>query len=361
MTHRPTNVEVIVVGAGVSGLAVADALTRSGRLVRVLEARPRPGGRLLSAPPALDLGATWFWDGEERVAAMARRFDLATFPQYLDGDTVFEDHRGVHRLDGNLIDVPSHRFVAGAASLTDALAAALPEGTVSYGCVAETITVDSDDRLVVATSDDTHAAEHVVLALPPSLAISTIAVPEQLPADVRRVAAATPVWMGQTVKVIAAYDEPFWRARGLAGAGVSHIGPLQEIHDMSGPDGRPAALFGFAPSVLFGPESEARVLTQLARLFGPEAARPQHVIIQNWSDEPRTVPPAVPGRPGPGTSRADYAYFGHAAYQRPSLEGRLHWASTETATTAPGHIEGALQAAERTARTILSSTPSRAR
>ncbi|WP_234341294.1 hypothetical protein [Streptomyces sp. NRRL S-646] len=30
---------------------------------------------------------------------------------------------------------------------------------------------------------------------------------------------------------------------------------------------------------------------------------------------------------------ADHSLFGHPLYQRPALHGRLHWASTETATS----------------------------
>ncbi|MDX3229176.1 FAD-dependent oxidoreductase [Streptomyces sp. ME19-01-6] len=47
--------------------------------------------------------------------------------------------------------------------------------------------------------------------------------------------------------------------------------------------------------------------------------------------------------------------FGHSLYQRPTLDGRLHWASTETATDHAGHIEGALAAGERAAAAVLAS------
>ena len=44
--------------------------------------------------------------------------------------------------------------------------------------------------------------------------------------------------------------------------------------------------------------------------------------------------------------------YGHRRYQEPTAGGRLHWASTETAPYAPGHIEGAIAAAERAVAAI---------
>jgi len=44
----PTALDAIVVGAGFAGLAAADALVSAGRQVIVLEARDRPGGRVLT-------------------------------------------------------------------------------------------------------------------------------------------------------------------------------------------------------------------------------------------------------------------------------------------------------------------------
>lgn len=351
-----TAVDVVVVGAGISGLFVADRLSAAGVRVIVLEARARPGGRLLSAPPALDLGATWYWDGEHRVASLVERFGLATFEQHLDGDTMYEDPNGVRRLAGNLVEAPSRRFTDGAAALADRLASVLPAGTVRYGCPVDTVELDGVDRLLVGAGDRRWRTAHVVLAVPPSLAVATISVPDELPVDLRRVAAATPVWMGQIAKVVAVYSGPFWRADGLAGAGISRVGPMQEIHDMSGPNGSRAALFGFAPAMVIGEHPHDRVTAQLERLFGPSAAQPEQLFIQNWAAERHTVPPTADGQPSPPMSRADYSLYGHASFQQPSLNGRLHWSSTETATRHPGHIEGALEAGERVADAILHTT-----
>ena len=345
-----TTVDVVVVGAGISGLAVADQLTAAGVSVVVLEARQRPGGRLLTAAPCFDLGATWFWDGEHRVARMVERLGLATFDQHLDGDTMYEDANGVRRLAGNLIDAPAHRFAGGAAELANHLAAVLPDGCVRLGCAVEGVE-DDGNHLTVTASDRRWRTQHVVLALAPSLAVTSIRLPTETPADLLRVAATTPVWMGQIAKIIAVYDGPFWRADGLAGAGISRVGPMQEIHDMAGPHGQPAALFGFAPAMHLGAQPEAQIREQLRRLFGAAAAQPDQLLIQDWSAERHTVPQQTAS--SRATSSADYSLYGHALYQRPALNGRLHWSSTETATRHPGHIEGALDAAHRVSTSIL--------
>lgn len=73
---RVSDVDVLVIGAGAAGIAAARALHRTGRSLRVLEARDRPGGRAwtdtttLGAP--FDLGATWLHQaGENPLTALA--------------------------------------------------------------------------------------------------------------------------------------------------------------------------------------------------------------------------------------------------------------------------------------------------
>ena len=46
--NRQERVPVLILGAGLAGLAAADELTRRGREVLVVEARSRPGGRVFT-------------------------------------------------------------------------------------------------------------------------------------------------------------------------------------------------------------------------------------------------------------------------------------------------------------------------
>jgi monoamine oxidase len=364
--------DVVVVGAGISGLAAASELIAGGLAVVVLEGRDRIGGRLLThaiGDARLDLGATWFWPGERRVEALIDRFALATHQQHLAGDAMYQSSQGARRIEGNPVDVTSGRVTHGMAALAHALADTLPDGTVRLSHSVTEISAapiavpefDGSPRnggggmVITCTTGDgglaTFTADQVIVALPPALALHRIEFHPSLPDPLAQVAARTPVWMGAITKVVAVYDRPFWRERGLAGAGISHVGPMREMHDMSGPDGIPAALFGFAasPDPAAGPIGRAALIEQLVAMFGVDAASPVELIVQDWRDDPYTSPPHV-------ASLTNYGTFGHPLYAEPALDGRLHWASTETATVNPGHVEGALQAAHRAAVAVLTPT-----
>lgn len=319
----------------------------------VVEARDRVGGRLLSQSVAgaeLDLGATWYWPGETRVTALVEQLRVPSHAQHVAGDAIYHAPGVTQRIDGNPIDVAAHRFSRGAQSLAQAVADSLPPDVLRLAHPADRIAATTDGGVEVECGGSTVTAQHVVLAVPPALAVAHIQFDPELPAALTRVAQATPVWMGAMTKVVACFSSPFWRTGGFAGAAISHAGPLREVHDMSGPEGSPAALFGFAPPTHPNSPTPVRsaILDQLVEMFGPEASAPESLIIHDWRTEPWTAPA--------GAEALDaYHLYGHPLYQSPELGGRLHWASTETALSFPGHIEGALFAAERASAAVLGS------
>ncbi len=88
---------VIVIGAGVSGLAAAKTLVDSGCKVTVLEARDRMGGRILtdrSWGTPIDLGASWLHGIDSNpVAEIIKKLKLPTVTTEYEEAAIYEDGR----------------------------------------------------------------------------------------------------------------------------------------------------------------------------------------------------------------------------------------------------------------------------
>ena len=337
-------------GAGVAGLTTVSLLHAAGIDVVCLEARTRVGGRTLSAG-WVDLGATWFWDGEAAMAETVASLGLGSYRQFTGGDALFEQPDGTSvRLAGNPLDVPAFRLTAGMQSVALELTRRLPEGVVRLGAPVESVTFHDHASVQVVAGALTLTARLVVLAVPPKVVLESVVFSPALPPGLVQVASTVHTWMSDTVKAVARFDEPFWRDAGLAGAAVSHAGPFREFHDHSGPAGQ-AAIFGFAPAA--GPHGAGQgsgmagqFVDQLERMWGPEAGRPSDVQLIDWSQEEFTA------APGSGRSPVSSGY-GHPMLRSLHMDRRLAFASTETAHAFAGHVEGAVIAGRRAAGQAL--------
>ena len=349
-----TEVETLIIGGGLSGLALALRLAVARHDYFLIEARDRLGGRILSAQHGagqFDLGPAWYWPGQPRMAELVRELDLHHFEQYSKGDLIFEDNYDrVQRLSGHAMMQGSFRIDGTMMQLVNGLSRLLRPSRVLTG--AQVIALQKSDSGVGVTLADQRRfmAKRVVFALPPRLASGLIFEPD-LSEEVRRSLGSVSTWMAGQSKAVAVYSEPFWRDSGASGDAISRIGPMAEIHDASPMNGGPYALFGFLgiPPSARQDVSVVReaIVAQLTRIFGPKAQAPLAVKIKDWARDAFTA-----------TDADQRPLAAHPRYCLPDTlkgvwNGRVLFAGTEVANQFGGYLEGALEAADYAAAQIL--------
>ena len=95
------DVDVVIVGAGLSGLIAARELHKKGHRVHILEARATTGGRMIrqttKTGAVIDLGGQWGGATHHRFQALVDELNIKTFPSYYDG-------KGVLLWDGKRVE-----------------------------------------------------------------------------------------------------------------------------------------------------------------------------------------------------------------------------------------------------------------
>ena len=350
--------DVLIIGAGLCGLAVAKGLTDRNADWLLLEARDRVGGRILTrqsdrvaadAVPA-DMGPSWIWPGQPRVAGLLQSLDIGVFEQYSAGRLVYEDETGQVRRDLDYSTMAgSLRIDGGSARLVRDLAATLPVERLLCEHRVQRIRrgkAGYEVELQASGQPRSIRARKVVLALPPRLAAQSIEFEPALDTAIVSELNDIPTWMAGHAKVFVIYDKPFWRELGLSGDGISRRGPLMEIHDASAARPDNGALFGFVglDSASSRRDPETLVpdcLQQLQRLFGDAAAEPLDVIVKDWYRDALTAVAA-------DSTTRQHPHYGMPSGVRGLAETQLYFAGSEMAGQFGGFIEGALEAAEYT-------------
>lgn len=209
--------------------------------------------------------------------------------------------------------------------------------------------VQQDGFVSIHTDKNTYKAKAVIVCTPPQL-ISSIQYEPGLPSDLHRSFAS--LQTGNSMKVQAVYEKPFWRDKKMSGNGISYNGIPTFTYDNSGKDGSPGVLLGFV-SAGYATEWNQRsqkerkeaVLNTWASIFGPEILHPVDYIEQDWLQEPYIrgghgchFLPGVWNELGPALGKKQMPHF-----------GKITFASSDIAKDWNGYLEGALYAGEQAA------------
>ena len=381
----PTTVDVVVVGAGISGLVAATALRKRDFTVAVLDARTRVGGRLLATPGGADLGGSWSWPrGEHRVARLAQDLQIRTVQQRVEGETLALDQGRAQKI-GEVGDQVAPcgggaiRFVGGYAEFPRKLA----DGAVILGARVTAISRgDANDATInveyrqqatglAANTTSAISARRVIVAVPPAVAAGGITWTPTVPVDQLRQMSRTATWAGDWAKVVATFKTPFWRTKGFSGVAATPATaqlPLTAWWEATGGSatGETSASLagvGFGQNTVTlartdtnedaasAPRLKADVESILGALYGSETVSAELVSVHHaaWIGDELTYapPPLGDSDSGKGDPRRLY---GHPLLQRP-LQWGVHFAGTETEAES-GHVEGAIKAGKRAAAEV---------
>lgn len=245
------------------------------------------------------------------------------------------------------------KFVGGSMTVSEKLATLLGDKLHLNSSVCSLTQIDSAVT-IVTTDGITYNAEYVIMAIPLPMQLKIHYEPA-LPALRNQLIQRTPV--GCVIKANLYYSFPFWREKGFNGFISCADGQLVvgNVLDDCRPDFPLAALtiFIFTDHALrlqeLSKEARMKVICRdLARAYSSEdAVHPVHYEEHNWLEEQYSGGCYVSTFPTGVLSR-------YGKVLREPFE-RVHFAGTETATSWPGYMNGAVQSGERAAKEIMNN------
>lgn len=338
---------IIIIGAGLTGLTLAYYLKQHHISVILIEARDRLGGRIYTkesfgnAP--IELGATWISTEHKLLLDLVKELKLDIFDQILGNSAFYEatPNSPFQLVPLPHSDSPSYRIKNGTKLIIEGLSSIIDSKNIFTN--QKVLSIEKNDTSIIAKTN-THLfyGDIVVSTLPPMLFAKSIDISPPLPDDLLDIAFKTHTWMGDSIKIALTYKERFWDKKQLSGTIFSNVGPITEMYDHSNYEGSRFALKGFFNHVYFGISKKERlqmVLNQLEKYYGVQARNFISYEEAVWKNEPFT-----------STESTDYIFphhnNGHSLYQKAYLSNSLYLGGTETSTISGGYMEGAIHSAK---------------
>ncbi|KAF5967300.1 flavin-containing protein [Fusarium coicis] len=362
-------VDVIVIGAGLSGFQAAVGLDKAGLSYVVLEANDRVGGKTLSVPASpksdglTDLGAAWINDSYQKEIRTELRMPFHIFTD----EQLAEILAAMTSCKNTLIDPTWNILSPDAAKLDSKTALEFASKKFDEGIAEVLVTMLAQDLLGVEA--DELSALFLINYIKSGTGLANISSDSKdggqylrtrqdrlfephLPPAKKDLARSAEI--GYYSKSILVFDEPWWRNTNLCGVLMSMDDPISFTRDTRVPEDKQYSITCFhvgQPGRKWSrlPEQERKdtVVKQLNDAFGTLVERVPasiNIIEKDWFKDPRFL-----GGPSPVMKPRLLTGAGNSISDPFK---NIYFIGTETSVVWKGYMEGTIRSGIRGAREV---------
>lgn len=352
--------DVIIIGAGLSGLSTAYQLKKAGINFKILEAQSRLGGRIETIygkqDTPMEMGATWFGEEHLNLIQLLTELNIGYFEQHTEGISLFEtmsfEPPQQYFVPAN--SQSAYRIKGGTFSIIDALYQRIGKENIILNTEVNGIIEEDNKIKIVDSLGNFYFSKQVIIALPPKVANDMIKFTPNFPEGINQIMKKTQTWMSGSVKFSVEYKKAFWKDNGFSGSIFSQSGLATEIYDHSNYENTKFSLKGFLTGSAFHythAERKEKVISQLKHYFGAEVEKFESYNDKIWDDKYI--------QPKEDIFLSPHFNNGHAVYEDSYMNGSLFFTGTETSNTFSGYMEGAIissnSVSKRVAKTLNSN------